>query len=60
MGNLVVGTRKGVFVLGRGGKSWCIEHAALLGDPVTMALGTPDGALLVAQDMGHFGVKMKR
>ena len=25
-----------------------------------MVLGTPDGALLAAQDMGHFGVKMKR
>jgi len=57
---LVVGTRKGVFILGRRGKEWRIEHAALLGDPVTMVLGTPDGALLVAQDLGHFGVKMQR
>jgi hypothetical protein len=57
---LVVGTRKGAFVLGRRGKEWRIEQAALLGDPVTMVLGEPDGALLVAQDLGHFGVKMKR
>jgi len=57
---VIVGTRKGVFILGRRGKDWRIEQAALLGDPVTMVLGTADGALLVAQDMGHFGVKMKR
>ena len=60
MTSVVVGTRKGVFVLRRRGSAWRIEQAALLGDPVTMALGTRDGALLVAQDMGHFGVKMKR
>ena len=45
MGSLVVGTRKGVFVLRRRGEAWRIEYAALLGDPVTMVLGTPDGAL---------------
>jgi hypothetical protein len=57
---LVVGTRKGVFVLGRKAGEWRVEQAALLGDPVTMALGEPDGTLHAAQDMGHFGVKMKR
>jgi len=56
---LIVGTRKGVFVLGRHGKEWRIDRAELLGDPVTMVLGTPDGALQVAQDLGHFGVKIK-
>jgi hypothetical protein len=49
-----------LFVLRRRGATWRIEHAALLGDPVTMALGAPDDSLLAAQDMGHFGVKMKR
>jgi len=57
---LIVGTRKGAFVLGRHGKEWRIERAALLGDPVSMVLGEADGALHVAQDLGHFGVKMKR
>ena len=57
---LLVGTRKGVFVIGRRGGEWRIERAALLGDPVTMVLAERDGSLHAAQDMGHFGVKMKR
>jgi hypothetical protein len=57
---VVVGTRKGVFVLGRHGKEWRIDQAALLGDPTSMVLGAPDGVLHAAQDLGHFGVKMKR
>jgi len=58
--SVIVGTRKGVFLLGRHGKEWRIDHAALLGDPVSMVLGEPDGTLHVAQDLGHFGVKLKR
>jgi hypothetical protein len=58
--HLIVGTRKGAFLLGRHGKTWRIDHAALLGDPVSMVLGEADGTLHVAQDLGHFGVKMKR
>jgi hypothetical protein len=57
---LLVGTRKGVFILGRRSGSWRIERAELLGDPVTMVLGERDGTLHAAQDMGHFGVKIKR
>jgi hypothetical protein len=57
---LIIGTRKGAFLLGRRGKDWRIERAALLGDPVSMVLGEADGTLHVAQDLGHFGVKMKR
>ena len=57
---LIVGTRKGAFLLGRRGKGWRIERAALLGDPVSMVLGEADGTLHVAQDLGHFGAKMKR
>lgn len=59
-GKLVVGTRKGLFVLGRQGGEWRIERAELLGDPVSMVLGEPDGTLHAAQDLGHFGVKLKR
>jgi len=59
--HLLVGTRKGLFVVGRHGRGeWRIERAELLGDPVTMALGQADGTLHAAQDMGHFGAKMKR
>ena len=57
---LLVGTRKGVFVVGRHGREWRIDRADLLGDPVTMVLGERDGTLHAAQDMGHFGVKLKR
>jgi hypothetical protein len=42
---LLVGTRKGVFILGRRGGDWRVEHAELLGDPVTMVLGERDGTL---------------
>ena len=34
---LLVGTRKGLFLVGRHGRDWRIERAELLGDPVTMA-----------------------
>jgi hypothetical protein len=57
---LLVGTRKGLFLIGRRGRDGRSERAELLGDPVTMALGEPDGTLHAAQDMGHFGAKMKR
>lgn len=57
---LLVGTRKGMFVFDRGPKDWAISHAALLGDPVSMVLPQGDGSMLVAQALGHFGVKMKR
>ena len=35
---LLVGTRKGLFLVGRHGREWRIERAELLGDPVTMTL----------------------
>lgn len=57
---LVVATRKGLFKFERRSRDWRIAIATLLGDPVTMVLGTRDGALLAAQDLGHFGVKLKR
>ncbi len=57
---LLVGTRKGLFIVGRHGSEWRIERAELLGDPVTMTLAEADGTLHAAQDMGHFGVKLKR
>ncbi len=57
---ILVGTRKGLFVIARNGGGWGIERADLLGDPVTMVLADRNGAWHAAQDMGHFGVKMKR
>jgi photosystem II stability/assembly factor-like uncharacterized protein len=58
---LLVGTRKGLFIVGRHARGeWRIDRAEILGDPVTMTLAERDGTLHAAQDMGHFGVKIKR
>ena len=59
-GRLLVATRKGLFLIERKTRGWEIAAAALLGDPVTMVLADGDGAIHAAQDMGHFGVKLKR
>jgi len=59
-GRLLVGTRKGAFAFERRDGSWRLANAALLGDPVTMVLASSDGAWHAAQDLGHFGVKLKR
>jgi hypothetical protein len=57
---VLVATRKGLFVVKRIARRWEIASAALLGDPVTMVLEDGAGTLHAAQDMGHFGVKLKR
>ena len=57
---LLVGTRKGLFIVGRKSGAWRIDRAELLGDPVTMTYAEKDGTLHAAQDMGHFVVKLKR
>jgi len=50
-----------LFIVGRHSRGeWRIDRAELLGDPVTMTLAERDGTLHAAQDMGHFGVKIKR
>ena len=59
-GRLIVGTRKGLFIVERKNGGWAVEHAALLGEPVTLVLPQSDGSLLVAVEHGHFGVKLKR
>jgi hypothetical protein len=58
--SILIGTRKGLFVLERGAKEWNIARAALLGDPVSMVLQDANGVIHAAQDMGHFGAKIKR
>ncbi len=59
-----VGTRKGLFTVGRSGSGkspWRIERAAFLGDPVPMLLPERGGErVLAALDHGHFGSKMHR
>lgn len=61
---LLVGTRKGLFVLSRdarGAIPWRISATAFLGVPVSMLLPVARSARLhVALDHGHFGVKLQR
>ena len=60
---LWVGTRKGLFRLesSDAGKSWRVAHIAFLAEPVSMVLHDPrDGAVYVALNLGHFGVKIHR
>lgn len=57
---ILIGTRKGFFRIARNKSGWAIDQAELLGDPATMLVEDRNGAIHVAQDMGHFGVKMKR
>ena len=56
---IFVGTRKGLFVLGRTSAAWQIQKIKFLGDPVT-AVAEHDGRIHVALNLGHFGVKMWR
>ncbi|MBL8898669.1 MAG: exo-alpha-sialidase, partial [Planctomycetes bacterium] len=56
---LLIATRKGLFVLRRKGRRWSIEEPAFRGVNVSMCLLDPrDGALYAALDHGHFGVKL--
>ena len=57
---LLVATRKGLFTFQRKQKGWQLTQSSLLGDPVTMVLEDRAGAILAAQNLGHFGVKIKR
>ncbi|MBK9384856.1 MAG: exo-alpha-sialidase [Planctomycetes bacterium] len=58
---LLVATRKGLFVLRRKGRRWKIEEPAFRGVPTSICLRDPrDGALYAALDHGHFGVKLHR
>lgn len=57
---LWVGTRKGLFRVERNARGWDVTQASLLGDPITMLLMDRSGALHVAVEHGHFGVKLKR
>src|SRR5271167_2110513 len=56
-----VATRKGLFSLAPGAGGYAVERVSFLGDPVTMVLeDRRDGALYVALNLGHFGVKLHR
>jgi hypothetical protein len=56
---LYVGTRKGLFEIGRRSGGWDIIGSNFLGEPVTAVLGDGDFAY-AALDLGHFGAKLWR
>ena len=54
-----IATRKGLFELRRRGGAWSIERSSFLGEPVSMLLPPQDDErMLVALNLGHFGVKL--
>lgn len=58
---ILVGTRKGVFILDRGTSGWAVTHAAHLGVPAPSVLhDARDGTLYAGLGHGHFGPKMHR
>jgi photosystem II stability/assembly factor-like uncharacterized protein len=59
--NVVLSTRKGLFILERDKAGWKVAQTAFLGDNVTLALpDRRDGSLYAALNHGHFGVKLHR
>ncbi|MBW7906834.1 MAG: exo-alpha-sialidase [Phycisphaerae bacterium] len=58
---LLVGTRKGLFILRPRMGAWSIDTTAFLGDQVPMLLpDARDGTLYAALNLGHFGGKLHR
>lgn len=58
---LLVGTRKGLFLLGRSGGKWNVQRTAFLGQQTPMMLhDARDNTLYAGLNLGHFGAKMHR
>ncbi len=58
---ILIGTRKGLFILRGDAGHWSIEAAHFLGEPVSQVLfDARDDTLYAALNLGHFGVKMRR
>src|SRR5438034_9950344 len=58
---IYVGTKKGLFTLGRKPGGWAVDKIDFLGDSVTQHLHDPrDGSLYAVLTLGHFGAKLRR
>jgi hypothetical protein len=61
MHDLLVATRKGLFVVRGEGADWRIDAHHFAGEPVSQVLADPrDGSWYAALRLGHFGVKLHR
>ena len=61
MHELLVGTRKGLFVVRSEGGTWKLGAPAFVGEPVSqVAVDAKAGTWWAALRLGHFGVKLKR
>lgn len=60
-GEVLVSTRKGLFIVESAGTKARVTRALFLGDHVALALADPrDGCWYIALHHGHFGVKLHR
>jgi hypothetical protein len=57
---LLVSTRKGLFVFSRGAGIWRARQTAFLGDNVTLVLPDRRSGWYAALNLGHFGVKLRQ
>jgi photosystem II stability/assembly factor-like uncharacterized protein len=58
---LILGTRKGLFVLARGKSGWRVKSHSHAGSPVPYAKRDPrSGVLWASLDHGHWGCKLQR
>ncbi len=58
---LLVATRKGLFVLENASGAWAIKTHHFKGEPVSQVLADPrDGAWYAALNLGHFGTKLHK
>ena len=61
MHTILLGTRKGMFVINGQGSDWRIQAHHFAGDPVSQVLvGSRDGAWYAALNLGHFGIKLRK
>jgi len=59
--SVYVGSRKGLIEFAETGADWAMTNVWFVGEPVTAVLpDARDGALYVALNLGHFGVKLHR
>jgi hypothetical protein len=56
---LLISTRKGLFVFGKDATGWHQQRHCFLGENVTLTLPTSD-TWYAALNLGHFGVKLRR